>query len=211
MTASPNESIDDSETPGITADFDLDALFDEQSYSQDENNEFVLELPPIPLNKRPLTPPSESATPATPAKRTKFNQPQNTQPELLLPEHVITTKIINPLFEDDPTTIASIQQMKQRMITAHTLLTTYTALKRTSTQVTSQFTNTRTQLLESNKWRFLLADENARLRSRVSIMSKEKEHLKVAITKLHGDTNGLEKNKALRNEIKEKNVEIERL
>lgn len=209
------------------ADFDLDALFDEQCHSETDSRwsppkkdaEFVLELPPVlPMEKRPLTPPGD-LEPAV--KRMKFHLPptlhkpashrsrSNNLPELLLPEHVISRSL--DIEEANNPAVSAITQMKQRMVSAHTLLTTYTTLKRTSAQVTAQLATTNTQLSDANKWRLLLADENSRLRSRVAIVSKEKDRLQVAVTKLNGDTNGLQKNKALRNELKEKNIEISRL
>lgn len=162
-----------------------------------------------------------------------FPEAQCDTPQLLLPEHVIpgpvetltpeSSAVPSPTFSSRsdgspvPDTVCcslvanSIKQMKERMISAHTLLTTYTALKKTSAQVSTQLKTANIQLGEANKWRFILADENARLRSRVSIVTKEKEHLKIAITKLHSDTNGLKKNEILHNEINEKNIEIARL
>lgn len=219
----PDVDQGDCDDPSSAADFDLDALFNEQCDSPPDlsTKEFILELPQLPVNKRPMTPPNEFELPSKRSRMTpvcdEIRESQSL-PDLLLPEDVIRGEPLDTLIpgssSDDNTlfsTVASIQQMKERMISAHTLLTTYTALKRTSTQVGTQLKTTRTQLAEANKWRFLLADENARLRSRVSIVSKEKDLLKSAITKLHGDTNGLKKNEALRNEINEKNLEISRL
>lgn len=98
----------------------------------------------------------------------------------------------------------TVRKLKQQMISAHTLLTTYTALKKSSAQVCDQ-------LEQSTQYRKLLAEENLRLRSNLSIMGKEKEQLKKALQKLHKDTNGLQKNEALLHEIHEKNMEIQRL
>lgn len=106
---------------------------------------------------------------------------------------------------------SAIHQLKSRMISAHTLLTTYTALKHTASGTSAQLQTATKQLNEANKWRFILADENARLRTRIAIVTKEKENLKSAITKLHSDTNGLKKNEVLHMEINEKNIEIARL
>lgn len=197
----------------ISADFDLDALFDEQCEGPSSDHEsHVLHLPTY---KRPMTPPSETEVVVKHPRVAVFYPPYS-PPELLLPEDVVDMSPLESSSSSssssaDNASIATIRQMKERMISAHTLLTTYTVLKKTSTQVSTQLKATNTQLADANKWRFLLADENARLRSRVSIVTKEKENLKAAITKLHGDTNGIQKNEALRNELMEKNREIARL
>ena len=105
----------------------------------------------------------------------------------------------------------AINNVKSRMVSSHELVTSYKDLKQKSASCNAQMQTCSADLKNANKWRFILADENARLRSKITLITKEKEQLKSVIKKLHSDTNGLRKNEILRNEIVEKNVEIARL
>jgi hypothetical protein len=195
--------------------------------------EFILHLPPLHSIKRPKLynpPESEMPTlkrPKTYTKEIPSNSCSNSNknnvnsfkkivPDLLLPEDVVVGPIDDlvgstALPAEASKALLAIKTMKEKMISTHTLLTTYTALRRTSAQSSSQLALTRTQLVDAARWRSLLADENARLKARVAIVGKEEEHLKCAVRKLTKDTNGLQKNEALKHEIVEKNREIERL
>lgn len=191
------------------------------------NPEFILHLPPLHSIKRPkLYTPPEPEMPALKRPKTYTKVISNNKsgsnifkksvPDLLLPENVVPGPIDELLGStvlpaEASQALLAIKAMKEKMISTHTLLTTYTALRRTSTQANSQLALTRTQLVDAARWRTLLADENARLKARVAIVGKEEEHLKCAVRKLTKDTNGLHKNEALRHEIVEKNREIERL
>lgn len=196
--------------------------------------EFILHLPPLHSIKRPkLYNTLESEMPALKRPKTYTKDiPSNSNgnnnsknminsfkkivPDLLLPEDVVVGPIDDlvgstALPTEASQSLLAIKAMKEKMISTHTLLTTYTALRRTSAQSSSQLALTRTQLVDAARWRSLLADENARLKARVAIVGKEEEHLKCAVRKLTKDTNGLQKNEALKHEIVEKNREIERL
>lgn len=107
--------------------------------------------------------------------------------------------------------LKSIQELKCVILPAKTLLTAYNNLKQASSANTTGLTEASKHLAEANQWRFVLADQNARLRSQVQVVTREKECLKTAIAKLHCGTNGLKKNEKLMMEIEERNLEIVRL
>lgn len=224
--SSPSSSTD-SPLP-LTAVIDVKARDEFSAPKEASNPEFILHLPPLHSIKRPkLYTPPEPEMPALKRPKTYTKVISNNKsgssnifkksvPDLLLPENVVPGPVdelvgSTVLPAEASQALLAIKAMKEKMISTHTLLTTYTALRRTSTQTNSQLALTRTQLVDAARWRTLLADENARLKARVAIVGKEEEHLKCAVRKLTKDTNGLHKNEALRHEIVEKNREIERL
>lgn len=186
--------------------------------------------------KRPLTPLDEGAeTDSTSFKRQKsfdassdFHFPTGI---LVTPEPVETLtpesstvpspecpiqefSLASPLGTFDSSLVdieSSSQKLKSLMLPVATLVKSYASLKQTSAAGTALLTETNTQLTEANQCRFALADQNAKLRAEIQSVTKEKECLKAAITKLHNGTNGLKKNEMLMLEIEEKNLEIVRL
>lgn len=213
---------------GSAEDFDLDALLEEHSASEKQHQQQQRQQP----GKRDSTPtvilpqaPSSYKRPdaydskrragsSTSTTNTSYNSSSSDPqlPDLLLPEDVVAgTPLDSSLDPDTRATLLSLTSMKQSMISAHTLLTTHLVLQTTNTSARHQLTAAQTELAESTKWRHLLADENARLRSKAAIVAREKENLQAAIERLSGDKNGLQKNEALKNEIKQKDKEIARL
>lgn len=210
------DHVEGDATTASAAEFDLDALFEEQEEEARPAPRKRLYGPQVPSYKRPaggvvptaLLKPGEQRPLKRPRQQSSPTPPPSI-PALLLPEDVVDLPV--PPASPSAHTLQAIKQLKERMISAHTLLTTYTVLQKTSGTVHDQLSHARAQLADASKWRELLAEENARLKSRVSIVTKEKENLRVAIKRLHADTNGLQKNEALKNEIMDKNREIARL
>lgn len=218
-------------------DFDLDALFFDSEDVLDDTSDITptpFESFPHNPSKRSLTPPSESGDcmdpiltkkaktlpessgyhfPLVPSKPIETLTPESsTVPS---PECPVPDSSLNALPSIPPTSLSqiksSIQKLKSMMIPAGQLVASYTSLKQESSKNTNILNAVNSQVSEANRWRFLLADQNAKLRSDVSSSTKEKECLKSAITKLHNGTNGLKKNEKLMMEIEEKNLEIVRL
>lgn len=255
--------------PQILAEFDLDALFEENdqdkssiiSSSQLDNNQtsppdfFSLHLPQLQNTPRDLSPPSESdfdplllvdmkkralddqQAVTKQQKKSKYTLPPTESQFHFPPEPATLTPPLETLTPDSSTVpspsaslpdlssvilntskslslahiTGTINNVKSRMLSSHELVTSYKDLKQKSASYNAEMQTCNAELKNANKWRFILADENARLRSKITLITREKEQLKSVIKKLHSDTNGLRKNEILRNEIVEKNVEIARL
>lgn len=99
---------------------------------------------------------------------------------------------------------STIAKIKSQMISAHNLISTYTALKRTTQCISDCLVSTKDQNAS-------LRRENEKLAKQNTIFNKEKLLLKQALNKLHRDTNGMGKNEVLLKEISKLNYEIVRL
>lgn len=234
---------EDDNNADISVDFDLDALFREQSeqeslddtkdttteVKEDSSKEtFTLHLPPTSLGVKRSAPSPIQAPPSLlksgksdiqvpDLKRLKYdyipsrrasNDNKPSAPALLLPEDIVDS---GPVSSHSDSSIEAVRQMKLKMISSHTLLTTHIALQRTTQQVQAQLAVTRARLDDANRWKSVLTDENSRLRTRVGIVGREEARLRTVVKKLNKDTLGDQKHHALRNEIWEKNQEIARL
>lgn len=216
-TSSPADALPQSspDHSSVLDDLDFESLFGESaadtetesSSNNNSNNTFTLaSFPPL-SKKRKLSfhtlPPPKRALPYS--KPLPFHPTYPTPPSSSSPSNSATPPLLLPNDVKNSTpNLSAIASLKQQMVSAHTLLTTYTALKKSSAQLA-------TQLEQSTQYRSLLAHENSRLRSSAAILAREKDQLKRALHRLHKDTNGLKKNEALLHEIHEKNIEIQRL
>lgn len=99
---------------------------------------------------------------------------------------------------------STIAKIKAQMVSAHNLISTYTALKRTTQCISDCLVSTKNQNASLRK-------ENEKLAKQNIIFNKEKLLLKQALNKLHRDTNGMGKNEVLLKEISKLNLEIVRL